>query len=328
MRNGKPLYELHRHLDGSVRVETILDLGQQHNIDLPADTVEGLRPHAQVMEPVVGVMSFISKFHWMQQVLVDLDAVRRITIENVQDADAEGIDYIELRFSPVFMAEKSKLKPEQIVRAVCEGVAQAKSERDIQVKLIGILSRTYGVDSCWHELDAIFKGRGPDLVAIDLAGDEINYPGYLFIDHIRKAKDYGLAATIHAGEMSAESPHAELGLRNLWVAVSDMKAERLGHALRAVDDPALMDLIRERGVGIESCPTSNLQTMSIPSLATHPIKDFLERDVLVTLNTDDPGVSGITLESEYLVAERDIGLTSNQIERLQQNAVQVAFANI
>ena len=321
----RPLVELHRHLDGAIRLGTILDLGQRHRLPLPADTLEGLRPFVQVTEPVVGVMAFVAKFEWMQWVLVDTDAVRRIAYENVADAAAEGIDYIELRFSPLFMAEKHDLEPAGVVRAVCEGVAQGEADFPVKANLIGIMSRTFGVERCWAELDAILRGRGPAVVGIDLAGDEIHFPGHLFVDHFRNAREAGLRATVHAGELSAASPHAALGLDNIWVAVRDMGAERLGHAVRAVDDPALLAFIAERGIGIESCPTSNLQTSVVPSYAEHPLRTFLEHDLLATLNTDDPGISNITIEHEYQVAANGVGLGPADLQQLGENARQVAF---
>jgi len=117
-----PLVELHRHLDGSIRLSTILDLGLQHNLPLPARTLEGLRPYVQVSTPQPGVMAFIEKFEWMTGVLVNYDACRRVAYENVEDAFKEGIDYIELRYSPWFMAEAHHLRPEGVVEAVTDGI--------------------------------------------------------------------------------------------------------------------------------------------------------------------------------------------------------------
>ncbi len=325
---GNPLVELHRHLDGNVRLETILDLGRQHHLPLPADTLEGLRPYVQVTQPVVGVMAFIAKFELMQQVMVDADAVRRIAYENVADAAAEGIDYIELRFSPIFMADKHALDPAGVVRAVCEGAAQGEADFGIKANLIGILSRTYGVESCWDELEAILRGRGPAVVGVDLAGDEITFPSHLFVEHFRRARESGLHVTIHAGELPPGSPHAALGLENLRVAILELGAERLGHALRAVDDPGVLDLIQERGIGIESCPTSNVQTSAAPGYSDHPLVAFLQHGLLATLNTDDPGISNITLDHEYHVAAEQMGLGPAELRRLGENARQVAFHNL
>src|SRR3954466_9210111 len=137
-----PLIDLHRHLDGSVRLETIIDLAKQHDVKLPGYTAEELRPHVQVTEPQLGLMAFIAKMLWMTGVLADADACRRITRENVEDAKREGIGYLELRFSPFFMAEQHQLDPEAVVAAVIEGAAEGSAATGVKVNLIGILSRT------------------------------------------------------------------------------------------------------------------------------------------------------------------------------------------
>ncbi|MGW8250990.1 MAG: adenosine deaminase, partial [Anaerolineales bacterium] len=137
-----PLIDLHRHLDGNVRLETILDLGRQHNLPLPAWDIEALRPYIQVTSPQPGVMAFIEKFKWMRAVLADYAACTRIAHENVQDAQLEGLDYIELRFSPWFMAEPHGLQPEGVVEAVVEGLRTGVEETRMRCALIGVISRT------------------------------------------------------------------------------------------------------------------------------------------------------------------------------------------
>ena len=174
-----PLIDLHRHLDGNVRLEMSLDLGRRHNLKLPAWDVEGLQPYIQIADPELGVMEFIAKFHWMMAVLVDYDACRRVAFENVEDAKNEGIDYLELRFSPLFMAASHDLNQVGVVESVCDGAATGKREFGLQLNLIGIISRTYGIDSAWQELDALLTQRD-QIRALDLAGDEANFPGELF----------------------------------------------------------------------------------------------------------------------------------------------------
>jgi len=314
---GFPLVELHRHLDGNVRLETILDLGRRHRLPLPAWTVEELRPHVQVAQPVGDVMSFIARFEWLQWAMVDYDAIRRITIENLEDAAREGIDYVELRFSPLFMASKHNLDPVGVAEAVCEGLAEALSLVPIRARLIGILSRTYGPEACWRELDAAIRCRDRGVVAVDLAGDEANFPGQLFVDHFRRAREAGLHVTIHAGESD--------GAESVRQAVLELGAERVGHAVRAVEDPSVLALLAERGVGIESCLTSNVQTSVVASYASHPLPIFLRWGLKATLNTDDPGISNIDLAHEYRVAREALGLTEADLRRLQENALEVAF---
>lgn len=311
-----PLIDLHRHLDGSVRLETILELGRQHNLPLPAWDVEGLRPHVQITEPQPGVMAFIAKFKWMVGVLVDYDACWRIAYENVEDLGREDIHYAELRFSPWFMSEPHHLDPQGVMEAVIDGVRAGVRDTGTPVKLIGILSRTYGPETAWKELEALLKFRD-HLAAIDLAGDEANFPGELFVAHIRQAREAGLRVTIHAGESAG--PHS------VRQAVLELGADRLGHAVHAVEDPSLMALLAERGTGIEANLTSNVQTSTVPDYASHPMRQFLQRGLLATLNTDDPGISAITLPYEYEVAAPAAGLTPDEIRQAQRNALQVAF---
>ncbi|MBS1250185.1 MAG: Aminodeoxyfutalosine deaminase [Chloroflexi bacterium] len=311
-----PLIDLHRHLDGSVRLETILDLGRKHDLPLPAWTVEALRPHVQITQPRPGVMAFIDKFKWVVGGLADYDACRRIAYENVEDAFREGIDYIELRFSPWFMSEPHQLDPEGVVEAVVEGIGQARGNFDVLVNLIGIISRTYGTETAWKELAALLTKRD-DLVGLDLAGDEANFSGELFVDHIRKGREAGWAITIHAGE--------ERGPASIWQALNDLEADRIGHGISASQDPDLMDHLAEQRVGLEINLTSNLQTTVVPDLISHPLRQFLSRGILATINTDDPGISGIDLPHEYNVAAPAAGLTQKEISQAQRNALEVAF---
>jgi adenosine deaminase len=311
-----PLIELHRHLDGSVRLDTILDLGREFNLPLPAWDIDGLRPHVQITNPTDGIMEFIAKFKWMVGVLVNYDACQRIAYECVEDAYLEGIDYIELRFSPVFMAIPNGLDPVGVVEAVVTGIQRGKQAFDIGVNLIGIISRTYGVEKGWVELNALLTQRD-HLVGLDLAGDEVNYPASWFKDHFKKGRDAGWEITVHAGEA--------VGPESIWQAIRDLGASRIGHAVRAVEDPRLMDAMLEGSIGIETCLTSNLQTKTVQDLTHHPAGQFLTNDLLVTLNTDDPGISGIDLNYEYTLAAPAAGLTPGQIHQAQRNALEVAF---
>jgi adenosine deaminase len=311
-----PLIDLHRHIEGCVRIGTVLDLARRHGVELPAWDVEGLRPHVQVTEPTPDVMAFIARFRWNVGVLRDPAACRRIAYENVEDARREGLDHVELRFSPWFMAEPNHLDPAAVVEAVVDGVEAAARDLGMSMGLIGILSRTYGPDVARRELDALLT-RAEHLVALDLAGDEVAFPAPLFRDHFRRARDAGLAVTAHAGEAD--------GARSIRDSIEVLGATRIGHAVHAVDEPALMDLMAERRIGIEANLTSNVQTSTVPDYATHPMRRFLEHGLLATLNTDDPTVSGIDLAHEYGVAASAAGLTREQVRAAQANALEIAF---
>jgi adenosine deaminase len=311
-----PLIDLHRHLDGSIRLETVLELGRQHNLPLPSFELEGLRPHVQVTEPQPGVMAFIAKFEWMVGVLVDYDAVRRVSYENVIDAQNEGIDYVELRFSPWFMAEPHQLDVAGVVEAVVAGVEEARAESSTRVNLIGIISRTYGVENGMKELDALLTQKD-NLAALDLAGDEANFPPEWFEAHFNKGRDVGWGITVHAGEAA--------GAESVWQAIKTLGATRIGHAARIGEDPALVEYMLEHQIGIEANLTSNFQSSTVDSLAEHPLKGWLDAGLLATINSDDPGISGIDLPHEFNVAAPAAGLTAEDTRKAQENALAIAF---
>jgi adenosine deaminase len=199
---------------------------------------------------------------------------------------------------------------------VVDGVQAAARDTGMRVKLIGILSRSYGPEIAWKELEALLSQRD-HLVALDLAGDEAKFPGELFVEHIRRGRDAGWQVTIHAGEVA--------GAHSVWQAVRQLGAVRIGHAVRAIEDPALLDYLAEHRVGIESNLTSNVQTSTVLDYPHHPLRLFLEHGILATINTDDPGVSNINLAYEYEVAAPAAGLSLAQIHQAQQNALEVAF---
>lgn len=316
MTERPPLIDLHRHLDGSVRLQTILELGQQHGIPLPGATLDELRPHVVISTPQPGLIEFLAKFRWMTGVLADYDACRRVARENVEDAQREGIRYLELRFSPCFMADAHNLDPSKVTAAVIEGVREGEATTGVRVNLIGILTRTYGPVRAGRELRALLDHRG-EITALDLAGDEGNWPAGLFTEHFREGRDAGWHVTVHAGEAA--------GPESIVASIEDLGATRIGHAVRAVEDPAVVDMMHDRGIGIEANLTSNVQTSTVPDYASHPLRRFLEAGLLATINTDDPGISGIDLPHELDVAAPAAGLDEAQVCQALENAWKIAF---
>ncbi|MDO6500266.1 adenosine deaminase [Photobacterium sanguinicancri] len=311
-----PLTDIHRHLDGNIRIKTILELGQQFGMTLPANDVEALRPHVQIVEAEPSLVAFLSKLDWGVAVLGDLDACRRVAYENVEDALNAQIDYAELRFSPYYMAMKHNLPVAGVVEAVVDGVKAGCRDFNVQANLIGIMSRTFGIDACQQELDALLTQK-ENLVAIDLAGDELGQPGDQFIKHFKQVRDANLRVTVHAGEAA--------GPESMWQAIQELGAVRIGHGVKAVHDPKLMDYLAENNIGIESCLTSNIQTSTVESYQSHPVKQFLDHGILACLNTDDPAVEGIELPYEYEVAAPKVGLSQDQIRQTQINGLELAF---
>ncbi|MFB2760696.1 adenosine deaminase [Shewanella xiamenensis] len=311
-----PLVDLHRHLDGNVRVNTIWELGHQHGIALPADSLETLAPFVQIQGKETSLVAFLKKLDWMVAVLADLDAVKRVAYENVADAALSGLDYAELRFSPYYMAMNHKLPIEGVVEAVIDGVKAGLKDYQVKINLIGIMSRSFGQAACTQELEGLLAHK-QHLVAMDLAGDELGFPGELFNEHFKRVRDAGLAITAHAGEAA--------GSQSMWQAIQELGATRIGHGVNAIHDPKLMEYLAKHRIGIESCPTSNLHTSTVSSYAEHPFRTFMDAGVLISLNTDDPGVSAIDIKHEYRIAKSELGLSDAELTQVQRNGMEMAF---
>jgi len=310
------LIDLHRHLDGNIRPKTIWELAQTNQIELPVKKFEQFIPYVQIIKSEPDLVSFLKKLDWGVAVLSNLDNCKRIAYENVEDVFNAGIDYAELRFSPYYMSMTHNLPIEDVVAAVIDGVKAGMKEFPVSVKLIGILSRSFGVETCTKELNALLAHKN-ELIAVDLAGDEYGFEGELFVDHFKKVSDAGLHITIHAGEAR--------GPESVWQAIKELRAERIGHGVKSYLDTRLLDYMQANNIAMESCLTSNFQTGTVTDLTQHPVKTFLNHGINVCLNTDDPAVEGIELKHEYDVAKNVVGLTSKELNLLQENALTMAF---
>ncbi|WP_448568880.1 adenosine deaminase [Thalassotalea ganghwensis] len=311
-----PVIDLHRHLDGNIRPATIWQLANKNSIALPTNDFAKFLPFVQIQHSEPNLVAFLKKLDWGVKVLTTLDDCKQIAFENVEDAFKAGIDYAELRFSPYYMAMTHQLNVADVVAAVIDGINEGVKTYDIKINLIGILSRTFGQEACFKELEALLVHK-QHLVAVDLAGDEYNYPGSLFTEHFNKVQNAGLLVTVHAGEAA--------GSESIWQAINELGATRIGHGVACRYDEQLMDYMCENSIAIESCLTSNFQTGTVTNLAAHPIKTFLDKGLLVCLNTDDPAVENIELADEFQLAKNTVKLTDKELEQLQVNALNASF---
>lgn len=311
-----PLIDLHRHLDGNIRAKTIWELAHKHEILLPVEQFDDFIPYVQIIDSESNLLAFLQKLDWGVAVLKTLDDCKRIAYENVEDAFNAGINYAELRFSPYYMAKSHQLNTADVVAAVIDGVRLGMKEFDVKINLIGILSRTFGVEKCQHELNAILAHKQA-ITAVDLAGDEYNFPGELFVEHFKQVTKADLQVTVHAGEAA--------GSESIWQAIQGLNANRIGHGVACQHDNKLMDYMRDNDIAIESCITSNYQTGTVTDIDNHPIKTFLANELLVCLNTDDPAVQNIELKHEFNLASSKLKLNDSQISQLQQNALNASF---
>jgi adenosine deaminase len=315
-----PLTDLHRHLEGSVRLTTVLEISRQYGQSLPAWDLPGLQKNVWIEQPAADIITIFPKFDLLRQIFVNLEVVRRVTRECLEDAAVEGLTHVELRFSPHFMAEIHGLSPLDVTAAVCEAWQENHDRFTMTSNLIVILSRTYGPEICAQEMDCALSYHGQGVAGVDLAGDEMRWPARLFADEFRKAHYAGLKVTAHAGEFA--------GADSIRETIVNLKPRRLGHAVRAMDDPTLMDEITRMNIAVECCPTSNYLTATIPHLSNHPLPMFLEHGICATLNTDDPSLMGsLTIQDEYRHAALDMGLTAGQLETIQMNGAKVSFGN-
>lgn len=311
-----PLVDLHRHLDGNILPETIWKIAEKNSIELPAASLEELIPLTQIQDQTSDLLAFLQKLDYGVSVLATLDDCYTVAYENMLDAKRQGLDYVELRFSPYYMSMNHNLNMADLVAAVVDGVRAGEKDTGVKTNLIGILSRTFGAETCMAELQSLLTHK-EKIVALDLAGDEINYPAEMYKEHFNKGRDAGWQITVHAGE--ADGP------QSIWNAIEMLGATRIGHGVAATKDPALMEYMAKHNIAVESCPTSNYQTATISDVKDSPMPVFLENDIIVSLNTDDPAVSNIDLPHEYKVATDVIGMSDEQLAKVQENGVKSAF---
>jgi adenosine deaminase len=311
-----PKIDLHRHLEGSLRLSTLADIAVDHGVDLPSWDIEELRPYVQVVDDTPDFLGFLAKFKLLRRFYSSREAVMRVAYEAVADAAEDNIYYLELRFNPVALSLNQGFSFEEVVDWVILATNQAQAEYAIQTRLIVQIGR-HEPQYAWQlaEIAVAQKDRG--IVALDLAGDEINYPLDKFIDIFQWAKKQGLHITAHAAEAGPAS--------HIKDALEKLGAERIGHGVRAMEDLAVIDLLKRSQATLEMCPTSNLQTGIVPKLAKHPMYAFFQIGIPVTINTDDPSISNTTLTDEFLVATRGVGVPFRVLPEMILNASRAAF---
>jgi adenosine deaminase len=312
-----PKAELHLHLDGSLRVDTALELARIREVDAPRDWTGMSRALIAPM-PCASQADLLKAFDLPIALMQSADSLYRITAELVETKAADRVRYVEIRWGPLLHV-LGGLPLAEGIAAVCAGARDAAERTGTEVRLICTALRSHdpvrNVELA--ETAATFRDQG--LTGWDLAGPEEAFPDPL--DHARAyeaARAGGLRITIHAGEWGG----ADQVRRSLVVA-----PERIAHGSRTVDDPSLGAELAARGISLDLCPTSNWQAGTHPTLADHPLARLHRAGVPVTLNTDDTTVSDISLSEEYVNAVEVIGLTVPELWAIDRHALDVAFAD-
>ncbi len=314
-----PKVDLHRHLEGAIRLSTLVEIARTCQIDLPARDPEGLRPFVQMTSADPRTVDrFMGKFEVLRRFYRSPEIIRRITAEAIADAAADRVRYLELRFTPWALASQMRYRLTDVVGWVCDAAAEAAQREEIRVGLVVSLSRHEPIELGLQTVQAALEHRDRGVVGLDLSGQEgASFPARPFGPLFLEAKQAGLGITIHAGEWH--------GPEHVREAIEHMHADRIGHGVRIVEDSAVVQLARQRGVAFEVCPTSNLQTGSVRSVDQHPLCDLRDLGLPVTINTDDPAVSGITLTDEYTLALTQLGFSPEDLRTSILTAARASF---
>jgi len=312
-----PKVDLHRHLEGTLRLQTMLDIARQHGITIPADIIR-LSNLVQMQEQEsYSFQNFLSKFNTLRLFYRSPDVIHRITREAVEDAAKDNVRYLELRFTPVALSRAERFPLGDVIDWVIASARDAAKQFGVTVRLIASVNRheshELAEQVAWLAVER--KDRG--LVGMDLAGNEAEFKSEPFYGVFKEARQAGLHITIHAGEWGPAS--------NVREAIEELGAERIGHGVRVLEDGDIVALARERNTAFEVCVTSNFQSGVVPTLNAHPIKAMLETGLNVTINTDDPSISRITLSNEYQIICDDLGLSLDILKQRVLAAAQVAF---
>ena len=309
--------DLHLHLDGSLRPDTVWELAKEQGIALPAASKEELAGFLQVPKECQSLNEYLERFDLPLLVLQKPEAVERVTYELIEDLAKQGLDYAEIRFAPQ-LSTKEDMAQAEVVEAAIRGLNRALAEYpSIKAGLILCFMRGADNQAANEEtLEAAKRYYKKGVVAVDLAGAEALFKTANYEEIFKKVRDAGLAYTIHAGE--ADGPESVK-------KALEFGTKRLGHGVRAIEDEELIQKIIAEKVTMEVCPISNLHTKLAKDVASHPIRRLFDMGVRVTINTDNMTVSNTTLDREYAFLKEYYGFTDAEIAKMNEYAREAAF---
>jgi adenosine deaminase len=310
-----PKAELHCHLDGSVRPETLLELGRAYRLPMPRDDAEALRDYMRV-DDAQSLEDYLARFDVTLSVMQTAEALERIAYELAVDAARDGVRYIEVRYCPLLNV-KAGLSLEQALEAPLRGLERAGREGGAMARVIVCALRHLEPRTSVElaRLAVAYKDRG--VVAFDLAGGELGFPASAHAAAFLYAREHDLPCTCHAGEGADASYVRD--------AVHVCAVHRIGHATRLIEDQSLTQFVNDRRIPLEICLTSNVQTKAVESYETHPLRAYYDRGMNVVLNTDNRLMSGTTLTDEYLHAARHFDFTLDDLARIALNGFESSF---
>ena len=310
-----PKAELHVHLDGCLRPATMIDLARAAKVDLPARDPDSLR-RWMLVDDARDLEDYLRRFEVTIALLQTPEAIERVAYEMVEDAQADGLRYLEVRYCPT-LSSRQGLTVEAAVQAEWRGLQ--RGTRDFGVKT-GIINCALRQHDPAESLDLARRSvalRDHGVVGFDIAGGEAGRPAAQHAEAFRIAKAGLLGITVHAGEAAGPESVAQ--------ALFDCGADRIGHGTRLGEDPALEAYVRDRRIPIEINLTSNVQTRAVPSASAHPLRGYLARGLAVSLNSDSWLMSGTTCSHEYWLAQTELGATTQDLHKMMMNSFVGAF---
>jgi len=321
-----PKVELHLHLETSLRLRRLAE--RRRGASDPARHPPGwpaLSPPSHIADPArftgydrLRRLRYLSRAGSIADEWYTSENIEQITYELLEEAQRQHIRYVEVRVGG--RRGFALLGAPRMLDAMAHARAQAEARLGVHCGFIMTIVRERGPEEAEQRVREAIAGRGGGVVGVDLAGDEQNYPPALFARPLGLARDAGLGITIHAGEFA--------GPAGVWTAVAHLGARRIGHGIRAVEDPELLTRLRDRGVTLELCPTSNLHLGLCPSIEALPLRRLLDAGVPVTVNSDDPLLLHTDLSRELHAVATAFSLDGAEVTSLVDNAARAAFAPV
>lgn len=311
-----PKTDLHVHLDGSLRLETILELAESEGIKLPAHDKDGLRAAIGCGKECGSLVEYLRGFDITLSVMQTAASLERIAFELAEDAHRENVRYMEVRYSPMLHTQRN-LKITTVVEAVLEGLARAREVYGIKANVIICGIRNISAESSYHmaELAVAYKGRG--VVGFDLAGAEADFPPKHHRASFQLVRDNNINTTIHAGEA--------YGPESIAQALHVCGAHRIGHGVRLMEDGDLLHYVNDHRIPLECCPSSNLQTGAIKDIAHHPLKLYFDLGLRVTVNTDNRLITDTTVSKELWLVHTKMKVPFREIKSVIIGGFKSAF---
>lgn len=307
--------ELHLHLDGSLRPSTVIDIAKKEGIELPTYEEKELIKYLSVDETNKDLVEYLKKFNLPLKVMQTRENLERVTFELLEDLAKDNYIYVELRYAP-HLHTKEGLNLSEIVESVIAGIIKVEKAYPIKANVLLCIMRHMEVSLGYEIIDLAKKYLGKKVCGIDLAGDEFNFSVTLFKDVFAKAKEMDIPFTIHSGE--ARGPES-------IVDALSVGAKRLGHGIRAYENKELLAELKEKGITLECCPISNLNTQIFHDFHDYPLKTYLNEGLKATINTDNRTVSDTNYQREIDFLEKYTPLSLEEIYLANRNAVEGAF---